>query len=88
MVSQLGLDVKTTIELPDELLLEVQQLARQQQRTMKALVEEGLRNVIARYRQEEAFRLTDASVGGLGLRPELRAANWDELRAAAYGGRL
>lgn len=84
----LGGAVKTTVDLSPELLLEVQQLARQQSRTMKSVLEEGLRAVISRYRQEQRFRLSDASVGGSGLRPSLRDDSWDELRAATYGSRL
>jgi hypothetical protein len=79
--------MKTTVNLPDELVLEVQELARRERRTMKSLMEEGLRGVIASHRQERAFRLPDASVDGAGLRPEWREASWDDLRAVAYGSR-
>ena len=80
--------MKTTVDLPDELLLEVQRLAREERSSMKSLMEEGLRAVIARHRSAAQFRLRDASVGGNGLQPQFREAGWDELRAAAYGDRL
>lgn len=80
--------MKTTVELPDELLLEVQRLARDERTSMKSLMEEGLRAVIARHRRTEQFRLRDASAGGQGLQPQFREANWEQLRAAAYGDRL
>jgi putative antitoxin of VapBC-like toxin-antitoxin system len=80
--------MRTTVDLPDELLLEVQQIAREQNRTMRSVMEEALRSTIAKYQRAQAFQLPDASVGGKGLQPEFRDATWDELRAAAYGNRL
>jgi Bacterial antitoxin of type II TA system, VapB len=80
--------MRTTVDLPDELLLEVQQIAREQNRTMRSVMEEALRTTIAKYQRAQAFELPDASVGGNGLQPEFRDAGWDELRAAAYQSRL
>jgi hypothetical protein len=80
--------MKTTVDLSDELLLEARRLAREEHRTMRSLLEEGLRAVIKQHLQSGPFRLADASVPGTGLRPEFRDASWDELRAAAYGNRL
>jgi hypothetical protein len=80
--------MRTTVDLPDELLLEVQRIAREQNRTMRSVMEEALRSTIAAYQRAQAFELSDASVGGNGLQPEFRDASWDELRAAAYGSRL
>ncbi len=80
--------MKTTVDLPDELLLEVQRLSREERTSMKSLMEEGLRAVIARHRSAARFRLRDASAGGHGLQPQFREASWEDLRAAAYGDRL
>jgi hypothetical protein len=79
--------MKTTVDLADELLAEIQRIAHEQGRTMKSLMEEGLRDVIASYQQAEAYRLPDASVGGDGLQPGFQDADWEELRDAAYGNR-
>ena len=79
--------MKTTIELPDELLREAQRIARAEGTTLKSVMEEGLRAVIARYRRDEHFQLRDASVPGRGLRPEFAAADWQAIRDAAYGSR-
>ena len=38
--------MKTTLELPDELLIEAKKAAAEQRRPLKALVEEGLRMVL------------------------------------------
>jgi hypothetical protein len=80
--------MRTTVDLPDELLLEMQRIAREQNRTMRSVMEEALRATIAKYQQAQAFELPDASVGGNGLQPAFRDADWDELRGAAYGNRL
>ena len=80
--------MKTTVDLPDELLREAQQVARDEGVSMKSLLEEGLRAVLERHRGPSRFELPDASVAGNGLQPAFRHASWDELRAAAYGDRL
>jgi hypothetical protein len=80
--------MKTTVELPDDLLREAQGLARAEGTTMKSLLEEGLREVIARHKERGPFALRDASVTGHGLTPEFADATWAEIREAGYGGRL
>jgi Arc/MetJ family transcription regulator len=80
--------MRTTVDLPDELVLEVQRIAREQNRTMRSVMEEALRATIAKYQRAQAFELPEASVGGNGLQPEFRDGDWDDLRAAAYGNRL
>lgn len=80
--------MRTTVDLPDELVLEVQRIAREQKRTMRSVLEEALRATIAKYQQSQAFELADASVDGNGLQPAFRDAGWDDVRAVAYGTRL
>jgi hypothetical protein len=80
--------MKTTVELPEEVLREAQQLAREEGTTLKSLMEEALRAVIAQHRSQLQFALRDASVEGNGVRPELRDASWTELRERIYGDRL
>ena len=80
--------MRTTVDLPDELVIEVQRIAREQKRTMRSLMEEALRATIDKYQRAEAFELPDASVDGNGLQPAFRDADWEDLRAAAYGNRL
>lgn len=80
--------MKTTVELPDELLREAQALARDEGTTMKSLLEEGLRAVIARHLEARRFTLHDASVPGNGLSPEFADAGWAQIREASYGDRL
>lgn len=80
--------MKTTVELPDDLLREAQQIARAEGTTLKSVLEEGLRAVIARYRSSQLFTLRDASVDGRGVSPELADAGWARIREISYGERL
>jgi hypothetical protein len=80
--------MKTTVELPDELLREVGQLAQAEGTTVRSLVEEDLREVIARHDAAGRFTLRDASVPGAGLAPSFADATWARLREAAYRDRL
>jgi predicted transcriptional regulator len=80
--------VKTTVELPDDLLRSAQETARREGTTVKSLMEEGLRLALARHLDTTALGLRDASVGGNGLRPEYQGASWADIRRAAYGDRL
>lgn len=84
----MGSHMKTTIEISDSLLDETRRLARREGTTVRALVEQGLRQLIAqRSSSGSAFRLRDASVDGDGLRQELEAVSWERLRELAYEGR-
>jgi hypothetical protein len=78
---------KTTIDLPDRLLEEARRLAQREGATLRALVEQGLRRVLAQKRRGAPFRLRDASFAGDGLQPELAGASWERLRELAYEGR-
>ena len=77
--------MKTTVDLPESLLRDAQEAARSANTTLRALIEDGLRTVLARRRAADDFTLRDASVTGSGVRPELRGASWERIRAEAYG---
>ncbi|WP_239328524.1 type II toxin-antitoxin system VapB family antitoxin [Frankia sp. CiP3] len=79
--------MKTTVDLPEVLVREAQDVARAEGTTLRNLVEEGLRAALERRRSASQFRLPDASVNGNGLRPEFRDSGWNEVRAAIYGDR-
>lgn len=82
----MGDRMKTTIEIPDPVLDEARRLAEREGTTVKALVELGLRRVLAEKRRSAAFQLRKASFKGKGLRPELEGASWERLRELAYEG--
>ncbi len=79
--------MKTTLDIADPLLNEARKLAAREGTTLRALVEQGLRQVIADKKRRPSFRLRKASFAGRGLRPELAGEGWDRLRHLAYEGR-
>ena len=79
--------MKTTIDIPDRVLTAARRLAEQEGTTVDALVELGLRKVLAEKRSTVAFKLRDATCKGKGLRPELEGISWERLRALACEGR-
>lgn len=79
---------KTTLEISDPLLQDARKLAARQGTTLRALVEKGLRKVVADGRRRNApFRLRKASFRGDGLNPDLAGAGWDRIRDLSYEGR-
>jgi len=79
--------MKTTLDIPEPLLREARKLAAREHTTLRALVEQGLRQVVSERSRMAAFRLRKASFKGRGLRPELADGGWDHLRDLAYQGR-
>lgn len=79
--------MKTTVEISEAVLAQARRVARAERTTVRALIEEGLRKVIAARSRRSAFRLRDASYKGRGLRPELAGAPWETFRDAIYKGR-
>ena len=76
--------VKTTIDIADPVLREARKVAAREGTTLRSLIEEGLRRVLADKRRKSPFRLRLVTVGGRGLRPELQGASWDEIRDLSY----
>ncbi|HJQ42411.1 MAG TPA: type II toxin-antitoxin system VapB family antitoxin [Jatrophihabitantaceae bacterium] len=77
--------MKTTFDIPEPLLREVQRIARRRGTTTKSLVEHALRQYLDAVIAQESFHLRDASAVGSGLSDEFRDAPWSAVRAAAYG---
>lgn len=76
--------MKTTIEISDALLIQARQIAAQRGATLRSLIEQGLRQVVAEKPQASEFRLRHASFKGEGLQAEIRGASWEQLREMAY----
>ena len=79
----MGTHMKTTVELSEPLFQSAKQLAQQSQTTLRALIEEGLRRVIADSPAPSrvAFKLQNASVQGRAMRlPDPR--DWQALETA------
>ena len=62
--------MKTTIRLDDQLLAEVKQIADQSSRTMTSVIEDALREMVARRRQKaQRSPVRLPTFGGKGLLP-------------------
>jgi len=79
--------MKTTVELPDDLLDRAKAHARARGLTLRALIEAGLRHVLRAERGRARFVLRDASFEGQGLDPAFEDAAWERIRAEVYEGR-
>jgi hypothetical protein len=79
--------MKTTVEISDPLLRETRKLAAREGVTLRALVERGLRRVIAETKSGVPFKLRPASFKGRGLQPAVRDASWEKVRDMTYKGR-
>lgn len=76
--------MKTTVDIATPVLREAQKVAAREGTTLRSLIEEGLRRVLAEKKRKSPFRLRLVTFGGHGLRSELRNANWDEIRDMSY----
>jgi hypothetical protein len=80
--------MKTTVEISDSLFTEARRLAQRERRSLRALIEEGLRLVVRERRaRRRRYRLRKATFGGEGLHPDVRSGSWEKVRAKAYEGR-
>ena len=77
--------VKTTVDIQDELLARAKRHARQTGRPLRAVIEEGLRQVLSNTAPPRRYRLPDESVGESGGRDPLEAYSWQDLRGVIYG---
>lgn len=81
--------MKTTIELPEDLLERSKAVARRENSTLKALIEEGLHLALhARSRsRKRAPPFAVQAFKGDGLTPDFAAAGWDKVRDEIYRDR-
>jgi hypothetical protein len=81
--------MKTTIEIQSELLRRAKAIARREGKSLRALVEEGLRHVVAersRPRRKRRFRMV--TVKGGGLQPGIDPSDWRKILEISYRGRV
>lgn len=79
--------MKTTFDISEPLLRDVQKLARERKTTTKSLVEQALIKLLEAERTAEPFVLRDASFkGGGGLTTEFEQATWEQIRDEIYRG--
>lgn len=76
--------MKTTIELPDELLEQVRRVARREGASLRRLVEEGLQRSLEARRRVECRNLDFPSYGGSGLASGFEGGSWSRIRDEIY----
>lgn len=77
--------MKTTLDIHDELLARAKRHARTTGRPLRAVVEDGLRQLLAKPPSRPRYRLADWSVGDATASDPLEAFSWQDLRELIYG---
>lgn len=77
--------MKTTLNIQDELLARAKRYVQRSGRPLRAVVEEGLRQVLSTESPRERYVLPDHSVGETGGRDPLETNSWQDLREVIYG---
>ena len=79
--------MKTTLDIHDDLLIRAKRHARQIGRPLRAVVEEGLRQVLATPAARSRYRLPDLSAGDAEAPDPPESYSWQDLRESIYGDR-
>lgn len=78
--------MKTTIDIADALLARAKRHAQRSGLPLRAVVEEGLRRVLAVDDAPTTYQLPDLSVGDARHDNPLESLSWPDLREEIYGG--
>jgi hypothetical protein len=80
--------MKTTIDIAEPLLRSAKRLAKRRNTTLRAIIEESLRQTLrAEDEVERPVRVRTHTFRGEGLQPGLSWDDWGALRELAYEGR-
>lgn len=79
--------MKTTIELPNDLLERSKAVARRENSSLKALIEEGLHLALRARSRKAGGAFSVQPFHGDGLTPEFASARWDTIRDEIYRDR-
>lgn len=77
--------MKTTLDLHDELLARAKRHAKEAGKPLRAVVEEGLRNILSSSTSRSQYILPDLRVGNPNADDPLEQYSWPELRDSIYG---
>ena len=77
--------MKTTLDIQDALLERAKRYAKRVRRPLRAIVEDGLRQVLSTRSAAQAYALPDASVGDPNAADPLETLSWQDLREEIYG---
>ena len=75
--------MKTTIEIADDLLSRAKRQARRERKTLRAIVDEALRQHLAAP-AAPPFQLKKHPFGGDGLHPAVAEGQWETVRDLIY----
>jgi len=75
--------MKTTVEIAPGLLEDAKRKAREEHRTLRDLIEEGLRRVLSE-KAEKPYKLKIKPFKGKGLAPGIRQGDWEQIRELIY----
>lgn len=76
--------MKTTLDIHDELLVRAKRHAKEAGKPLRAVVEEGLRNLLSSSAPRSQYTLPDLRVGDPNADDPLEQYSWPELRDAIY----
>ena len=76
--------MKTTLDIHDALLDRAKRHAQKTGRPLRAVVEDGLRQVLAVPVSPRHYQLPDLSVGDADAADPLEAYSWQDLRGVIY----
>ena len=79
----MGTHMKTTIEISDTLFLQAKRQAAKSGTTLRALIEQGLKQTLKDSSHAPAHQPRDGRVKGKGLTREARSAGWRAVLDAA-----
>ena len=79
-------NMKTTIDIADDLFLRSKQVSRERGVTLRELLSEGLECALAKRSVAPVNSVKAVTFKGKGLAPEFRQASWGVIRDAAYEG--
>ena len=79
--------MKTTIEIADPLFEQAKREAARRGTTLRALVEQGLRQALESPKKGKPFKFRPVVFHGDGLRPEIAEGGWPAIRDVLYEGR-
>jgi Arc/MetJ family transcription regulator len=84
----MAVPMKTTVHIADALLAEAQKVARRENTTLKALINEGLRKALAERPGRKTPKMKDCSFPPSGGRQHKSdQKSWEDIRAIIYEGR-